>query len=131
LGKSNSSSVQGVTPSRTLVVDPSITLLPGRAVQLTPLSICKVPWGTTTLEFVTSGRSVAISVAPLAQSSAATLGVIPAESASMASTNAVHIRANLTLAFFDIPRMTLLPPAWRRAEDAARSAYSQGHCEPD
>jgi hypothetical protein len=78
-------------------------VFPGRAVQSTPLSICKAPRGTTMLEFVTSGRSVAISVAPLGQSSPATLVLMPAESASMASTNAVHTRANLTLAFFEIP----------------------------
>jgi hypothetical protein len=32
-----------------------------RALALMPFSICRLPAGTTTLEFVTSGRSVAIS----------------------------------------------------------------------
>ena len=82
--------MQDATPSRSLVVGPSITAAACRAVQLTPLSPCRLPCGTTTLELVTSGRSVAISVAALGQSSAAMLLVMPAENAPIASANAIH-----------------------------------------
>src|SRR5258705_10513205 len=41
-----------------------------RALKLTPFSICRLPGGVTTLEFVTSGRSVLISSLMLGQLSA-------------------------------------------------------------
>jgi hypothetical protein len=90
--------VQGATPSRTLLAGPSMTGPPWRAVQLTPLSICRLPCGTTTLEFVTSGRSVAISVASLEHFSAAGLLM----NAPLTSTNTMQLRASLELALFDI-----------------------------
>src|ERR1700737_998212 len=43
---------------------------PSRALMFTPFSLCRLPVGTTRLEFVTSGRSVAISSLAVGQASA-------------------------------------------------------------
>src|ERR1700755_811992 len=43
---------------------------PSRALALTPFSFCRLPTGTTRLELVTSGRSVAISSFAVGQDSA-------------------------------------------------------------
>src|ERR1700681_1883831 len=70
VGRSNSSSRQGATPRRHRVFVPSIVRPPSRALTFTPFSLCRLPTGTTRLEFVTSGRSVAISSLTVGQPSA-------------------------------------------------------------
>src|SRR5260221_14361579 len=70
VGTSTSSSRQGAIPSRHLVLLPSIVRPPSRALTFTPFSLCRLPTGTTILEFVTSGRSVAISSLAVGQASA-------------------------------------------------------------
>src|ERR1700674_300377 len=80
------------TPIRSRLVDPSITVALGRVVQLIPFSSCRLPRGTTRLEFVTSGRSVAISAWLLLQSpSSAIASAHPADNPTSASTNALSI----------------------------------------
>src|ERR1700738_2420755 len=69
VGWSTSSSRQGATPSRHREFVPSIVRLPP-ALKFTPFSLCRLPMGTTRLEFVTSGRSVAISSLLVGQPSA-------------------------------------------------------------
>jgi hypothetical protein len=49
---------------------PSIVRPPSRALKFTPFSLCRLPTGTTRLEFVTSGRSVAISSLAVGQETA-------------------------------------------------------------
>ena len=66
-------SVQGAMPSRSLVLVPSRAFEPWLTVQSTPFSACKLPYGTTRLELVTSGRSVTISSALVGQQSPAVL----------------------------------------------------------
>src|ERR1700733_4452435 len=48
-------------PSRSRLLVPSKVLSAPRPVELMPFSPCRLPTGTTRLELVTSGRSVAIS----------------------------------------------------------------------
>jgi hypothetical protein len=82
--------MQRATPSRTLVFVPSMVLEARRAVRLIPFSACKLPFGTTKLELVTSGRSVWISLWVSGQYSAAEASTIPCPSAASrsATTNA-------------------------------------------
>src|SRR6266436_569305 len=47
-------------PSRHRLLVPSKISAPARRLTLAPFSFCRLPTGTTTLELVTSGRSVAI-----------------------------------------------------------------------
>src|SRR3984893_5357979 len=61
VGTSSSSSRQGAIPRRHRVFVPSTIRPPSRALKFTPFSLWRLPTGTTRLEFVTSGRSVAIS----------------------------------------------------------------------
>src|ERR1700752_689257 len=63
--------MQWATPSRILVFVPSMILEAWCAVRLMPFSACKLPFGTTKLELVTSGRSVWISLWASGQYSAA------------------------------------------------------------
>jgi hypothetical protein len=63
--------MQRATSSRTLVFVPSMVLEARRAVRLIPFSACKLPFGTTKLELVTSGRSDWISLWVSGQYSAA------------------------------------------------------------
>src|SRR6267143_2385723 len=70
VGVSTRNSRQFAIPARRRVFVPSITRSPPRALKLTPFSICRLPGGVTTLEFVTSGRSVLISSLMLGQLSA-------------------------------------------------------------
>jgi len=70
VGISSNSSRQGATPRRHRVFVPSIVRPPSRAVKFTPFSLWRLPTGTTRLEFVTSGRSVAISSLAVGQPSA-------------------------------------------------------------
>jgi len=63
-------------PARKRVFVPSTNRLPSRPLELMPFSICKLPAGTTTLEFMTSGRSVQISSLVVGQSSAFVLIVL-------------------------------------------------------
>src|SRR5258708_31814537 len=70
VGTSTSSSRQGAIPGGHLVWLPSIVRPPPRALTFTPFSLCRLPTGTTMLEFVTSGRSVAISSLAVGQASA-------------------------------------------------------------
>src|ERR1700722_14850009 len=80
------------TPIRSRLFVPSITVALCRAVQLIPFSNCRLPRGTTRLEFVTSGRSVAISVWLLPQSpSSAIASAHPADHPTSASPNAPSI----------------------------------------
>ena len=82
--------MQRATPSRILVFVPSMVLEARRAVRLMPFSACKLPFGTTKLELVTSGRSVWISLWVSGQYSAAEASTIPCRSAASrsATTNA-------------------------------------------
>src|ERR1700740_1859391 len=57
-------------PSRQRLLVPSMLWPPSRALTLTPFSFCRLPTGTTRLELVTSGRSVAISSFAVGQDSA-------------------------------------------------------------
>src|ERR1700742_2414319 len=57
-------------PSRQRLLVPSMLWPPSRALMLTPFSFCRLPTGTTRLELVTSGRSVAISSFAVGQESA-------------------------------------------------------------
>src|ERR1700736_5006607 len=70
VGRSSNSSRQGATPRRHRVFVPSTNRPPSRALKFTPFSLCRLPVGTTRLEFVTSGRSVAISSLAVGQASA-------------------------------------------------------------
>src|ERR1700694_4257426 len=70
VGRSSSSSRQGAIPRRHLVFVPSIVRPASRALTFTPFSLCRLPTGTTRLEFVTSGRSVAIASLAVGQASA-------------------------------------------------------------
>jgi hypothetical protein len=81
--------MQRATPSRILVFVPSMLLEAQRAVRLIPFSACKLPFGTTKLELVTSGRSVWISLWVSGQYSAAEAATISCRSAASrsASTN--------------------------------------------
>ena len=84
--------MQRATPNRILVFVPSMLLEARRAVRLMPLSACKLPFGTTKLELVTSGRSVWISLWVSGQYSAAEASTISCRSAASrsASTNPVR-----------------------------------------
>src|SRR5260370_20658198 len=53
-------SKQGAIPRRQRLLVPSNTSAPARRLTFAPFSLCRLPTGTTTLELVTSGRSVAI-----------------------------------------------------------------------
>src|SRR5258708_16278440 len=70
VGTSTSSSRQGAIASRHLVLLPSIVRPPSRELTFTPFSLCRLPTGTTMMQFVTSGRSVAISSLAVGQASA-------------------------------------------------------------
>src|SRR2546427_8198395 len=61
VGTSTRNSRQFAIPTRHLVFVPSTNRPPSRTLKLTPFSLCRLPAGTTRLEFVTSGRSVLIS----------------------------------------------------------------------
>ena len=61
VGRSTKTSRQGAIPSRHRLLVPSPVRPPSRELKLRPFSLWKLPTGTTRLEFVTSGRSVAIS----------------------------------------------------------------------
>src|SRR5215469_14220714 len=63
-------SVQSAMPARSRVLVASRELDPWRTIQSTPFSAWRLPKGTTRLEFVTSGRSVAISSAAVGHWSA-------------------------------------------------------------
>src|ERR1700749_3005778 len=67
---STSTSRHGAIPSRQRLLVPSMLRAPSRALVLTPFSFCRLPTGTTRLELVTSGRSVAISSFAVGQESA-------------------------------------------------------------
>lgn len=77
--------MQRATPSRILVFVPSMLLVARRAVRLMPFSACKLPFGTTKLELVTSGRSVWISLWASGQYSAAEASTIPRPSTASKS----------------------------------------------
>src|SRR6266481_1995731 len=81
--------MQRATPSRTLVFVPSMVLEARPAVRLIPFSACKLPFGTTKLELVTSGRSVWISLRVSGQYSAAASAIpCPSAASRSATTNA-------------------------------------------
>src|SRR5260370_20031677 len=77
--------MQWATPSRILVFVPSMILEAWCAVRSMPFSACKLPFGTTKLELVTSGRSVWISLCLSGQYSAAEASTIPCPSAASRS----------------------------------------------
>jgi hypothetical protein len=70
VGISICSSRQGAIPKRHRVFVPSTIRPPSRALKFTPFSLWRLPTGTTRLELVTSGRSVAISSFAVGQASA-------------------------------------------------------------
>jgi len=77
--------MQWATPSRILVFVPSMILEAWCAVRLMPFSACKLQFGTTTLELVTSGRSVRISLWLSGHYSAAEAATISGASAARIS----------------------------------------------
>ena len=77
--------MQRATPNRILVFVPSMLLEARRAVRLIPFSACKLPFGTTKLELVTSGRSVWISLWVSGQFS-------PAEAATISCASSESIK---------------------------------------
>ena len=79
--------MQRATPRRILVFVPSMVLEAWRAIRLMPFSACKLPFGTTKLELVTSGRSVWISLWVSGQYSAVEASTIPCLSAASISAN--------------------------------------------
>src|ERR1700693_1326406 len=76
VGVSTRNSRQFTIPTRKRVFVPSTNRSPSRMLKLMPFSICRLPAGTTRLEFVTSGRSVVISSLVLGQPSALALIVL-------------------------------------------------------
>src|ERR1700686_5858368 len=92
VGTSTRTSRQFAMPARKRVFVPSTNRLPSRALKLTPFSICRLPAGTTRLEFVTSGRSVLISSLLLGQPSP--LAVIVLKQTSKASRTIACLQAN-------------------------------------
>ena len=60
--QSTKTSTQGATPTRILLFLPRRIRAPSGAVRWTPISLCRLPTGTTTRELVTSDRSVEISL---------------------------------------------------------------------
>src|SRR4029077_2324882 len=73
-------------PNRSLRFAPSIALAPCAELRLTPFSLCRLPTGTTRLELVTSGRSVAMSEAAV-EHSAPIAGNAPRQVATDNSTD--------------------------------------------
>src|ERR1700691_1844416 len=97
-------------PRRILVLVPVRRFDPFITAQSTPFSACKFPYGTTRLELVTSGRSVAISSTLVGQGSAALAGAV----ASTARTNA-HRSAEpkgFASEYFDMPGPFLARSRW-------------------
>src|SRR3984893_1909087 len=92
VGVSTRNSRQFAIPVRKRVFVPSKTRSPSRALKLTPFSICRLPAGTTRLEFVTSGRSVLIASLVLGQPSA--LAVIVLRQTGNASKTIANLQAN-------------------------------------
>src|SRR5258708_31861737 len=79
-------------PSLSRLLVPSNVLSRPRRVVLMPFSPCRLPTGTTRLEFVTSGRSVAISDAEVGHSPAcASAGAPTKTSASTANLAGGHV----------------------------------------
>ncbi len=71
-------------PSLQRLLLPSMLRPSSRPVRLMPFSFCKLPTGTTILELVTSGRSVAMSSPGLGQPSArAAVAAVAVNAASM------------------------------------------------
>jgi len=60
--QSTKTSTQGATPTRSLLFVPSRIRAPSGALTLTPISLCRLPTGTTMRELVTSDRSVEVSL---------------------------------------------------------------------
>jgi len=79
---STKTSKQGAIPSRHRLFVPSTVRPPSRALKLTPFSLWKLPTGTTRLEFVTSGRSVAISSVGCGHFSARAAAAVSARNAT-------------------------------------------------
>ena len=92
VGVSTRNSRQFAIPARKRVFVPSTNRSPLRALKLAPFSICRLPAGTTRLEFVTSGRSVLISSLVLGQPSA--LAVIVLRQTGKASKTVARFQAN-------------------------------------
>src|SRR5262252_3391242 len=63
-------------PRRQRLLVPSKTSAPLRRLTFAPFSFCRLPTGTTTLELVVSGRSVAMGSLGCVHSSAATAAVV-------------------------------------------------------
>src|SRR6202171_6531167 len=82
VGVSTRNSRQFAIPVRKRVFVPSTNRSPSRMLKLTPFSICRLPAGTTRLEFVTSGRSVVIASLVLGQPSALAVIVLKQGKAS-------------------------------------------------
>jgi hypothetical protein len=84
-----------------------MTLDPWRTVKSTPFSACKLPYGTTLLELVTSGRSVEISSALVGQPSAAKATDAPADGAVTNRTKKIAERKIVASGVCDIPGLFL------------------------
>src|ERR1700687_6045157 len=87
VGRASNSSRQEATPRRHRVFVPSTNRPPSRALKFNPFSLCRLPIGTTRLEFVTSGRSVAIWSLAVGQASARA-----STAASIVQAHSRHVR---------------------------------------
>src|SRR6202011_6137147 len=107
VGTSASNSVHCAMPRRSRVSDPLMTSDRWRTVQSTPFSICRLPYGTTRLELVTSGRSVEISEALFGHTSAAKITDAPIIIADINRTTAIARRQIVAIVVCDIPGLLL------------------------
>src|ERR1700692_3012047 len=118
VGVSTRNSRQFAIPVRKRVFVPSTNRSPSRVLKLTPFSICRLPAGTTRLEFVTSGRSVVISSLVLGQLSAL---VIVLRQTAKASTTIANLQTNAravrTIVQFDFLLRIRSPEASRKSRD--------------
>src|SRR5579862_960322 len=102
-------------PSRSRVSVPLITSDRWRTVQSTPFSTCKLPYGTTRLELVTSGRSVEISELLFGQTSAAKVIDAAVVIADIKRTTAIARGQIIANRVGDIPSLLLAGGAEERA----------------
>src|ERR1700730_8630551 len=119
VGVSTRNSRQFAIPVRKRVFVPSTNRSRSRVLKLTPFSICRLPAGTTRLEFVTSGRSVVISSLVLGQPSALAV-IVPRQTAKPSTTIAslqTNARAVRTIVQFDFLLRIRSPEASRKSRD--------------
>src|SRR5262249_21416112 len=120
-------------PSRQRLLVPSKMSAPARRLTLAPFSFCRLPTGTTTLELVTSGRSVAIGALVCAHSSAAPTGA----TCQARATAMLHDDSNLGYSIHQTPwnatgsvfrlYRTAFPESWRGLSRPSTSCLLRCH----